>query len=40
MRRYTKPCRFKDRDGNGCHGKAKAHGLCTGHLDQLDVEGR
>jgi hypothetical protein len=36
MRRYTKPCRFKDRDGNSCHGKAKAHGLCTGHLDQLD----
>jgi len=35
MRRYTKPCRFKDRDGNGCHGKAKAHGLCTGHNTQL-----
>lgn len=36
MRRYTKPCRFKDPDGNSCHGKAKAHGLCTSHLDQLD----
>ena len=29
MRRYEKPCDFPD-----CHGKAKAHGLCTGHLDQ------
>jgi hypothetical protein len=29
MRTYTKPCEFE-----GCHGKAKAHGLCTGHLDQ------
>jgi hypothetical protein len=27
---YTKPCRFK-----GCYANAKAHGLCTGHLDQL-----
>ena len=36
MRRYTNPCRFKDRDDNSCHGKAKAHGLCAGHLDQLD----
>ena len=29
MRTYTKPCEFE-----GCHGKAKAHGLCTGHLGQ------
>jgi HNH endonuclease len=29
MRTYLKPCDFE-----GCHGKAKAHGLCTGHLDQ------
>jgi hypothetical protein len=29
MRRYNKPCDFPE-----CHGKAKAHGLCTGHLDQ------
>ena len=28
-RRYTKPCTFK-----GCYANAKAHGLCTGHLDQ------
>jgi hypothetical protein len=30
-RRYTKPCLFK-----GCYANAKAHGLCTGHLDQRD----
>ena len=29
MLTYTMPCGFE-----GCHGKAKAHGLCTGHLDQ------
>ena len=29
MRTYNKPCDFE-----GCHGKAKAHSLCTGHLDQ------
>lgn len=28
-RRYTRPCRFR-----GCYGNAKAHGRCTGHLDQ------
>jgi HNH endonuclease len=28
-RHYTRPCRFR-----GCYGNAKAHGLCTGHLDQ------
>jgi hypothetical protein len=28
-RHYTKPCQFK-----GCYANAKAHGLCTGHLDQ------
>jgi hypothetical protein len=28
-RRYTKPCQFR-----GCYANAKAHGLCTGHLDQ------
>jgi hypothetical protein len=26
---YTKPCTFR-----GCYRNAKAHGLCTGHLDQ------
>jgi hypothetical protein len=36
MRHYTKPCTFKGPDGEACHGRAKAHGLCTGHLDQLD----
>lgn len=30
MRSSNKPCGFPD-----CHGKAKAHGLCSGHLDQL-----
>lgn len=35
-RHYTDPCTFKAPDGERCHGKAKAHGLCTGHLDQLD----
>lgn len=36
MRVYSKPCKFTASDGDECHGKAKAHGLCTGHLDQLD----
>ena len=36
MRVYCKPCTFTAPDGKECHGKAKAHGLCTSHLDQLD----
>jgi HNH endonuclease len=34
MRRYHKPCRFEDPEGNKCRGKAKAHDLCTGHATQ------
>ena len=36
MRHYNKPCSFVGPDGQPCHGQARAHGLCSSHLWQLD----